>query len=260
MFQMQTLGFADSEIHRVVLDEELRPFVPTSWCGEDGYFQIHTSSRLDLSLDGAGVRSGKLQRLRGRDEFEVWSAEQTTLLGVPRPAGEVTVFPTSEKGNVFGSIGATYFENWVFAFDPAGPHVAASRRDVAFVESAAIRLDLVGSSGLPVTSDIGFEDARDPYVLSLLATGTSTSYITREAADRLGHRASKKRVAAELSLQGAGTVRVDLDIADTAPTYAVPVADGPIGLVLGIDFLRRFLTVFDFRGGELGLWPYPGAV
>ena len=173
------------------------------------------------------------------------------MLGKERLAGEGTVFPSEPEGNVFGSLGATYFADRVLAFDPAEPAVGVTDRDWRPPGSSWMRFAMSGTSGLPVTADIRVADDPGSGFLALLSTGTCRSLVGPSA---LPDDPEGKR---EVKLGGA-LLKVTLSVGDL-PEYAVPVG-GDLGLVLGSDVLCRFLTVFDFRARAIWMRSYPGAI
>jgi hypothetical protein len=188
---------------------------------------------------------------RERDGFDVHLAAATTLLGKERPEGEVTVFPTEAQGNVFGTIGAPWFEDRVLVVDPAGPSVGVTDRCCEFPGDGWVRLSLIGESGLPVTGDVQLAGASDRHFLTLLSTGEPSSVVTSTL--HPGQNESRHKIAL-----GGASVEVTLQTG-RLPEYVVPL-EGDLQLVLGADVLSRFLTVFDFPGRCIWMWGYPGAI
>lgn len=249
---LRSLGFADHEVFRFVPNEDLAPFVPAKWYGEDGYFGIGTGVRLDLSLNGVGIRSGELQLLRDRGGFEVRWAAPVTLLGRTRPEGEVTVFPSGDEGNLFGTIGALYFIGLVLALDPAGPHIGVSDREFRPPPGERwIELRMIGTSGLPVTTDVRLTGFPGEDFGTLFSSAAPASTLAGPLAQRL--RGGRH----ELSLDDR-SLEVDFMVGET-PEYAVPVG-ADLQMVLGADVLRQFLTVLDFARGRVWMRGYPGAI
>ena len=261
MFELTLLGFAPSEIHRVTPDDNCCLYVPVNWYGEDSFLAISTSTRLDLALDGPGLRSGRLPLVRDRGDFTVHMADAVNILGLERPASEVTTFPGRDEGNVVGRVGAPFFSNAVLAFDPAGPYAAISRRDWSPPRELSVSfeaLPLVGASGLPITMAVAIAGAPKLQFATLLDTYGAGSYISRAAISALPPKLVRSGHDTKLRPPSGTVVGVELEVSDDMPSYAVDVG-AEITLVLGIDVLRRFLTIFDFRAGVAWLRPYGAA-
>lgn len=260
--ELISFGFLAPEIHQVVLDHRACPFIRTEWYGEDGYFALDTGARLDLSLNGVGLRKSNLPKLRESETFAVHSIEEFTLLGQSRPAGEVTVFRGSDEGNVFGTVGILFFKEATVACDPAGPHVAVAKRAWAGPSGKEPfdRLAHVGESGLPITTDVHLSRAPDILPATLLSTGTARSYVSQRFAAGLTPNTINRHDIIEITLPTAGALSIAVESAGSTPTYAVPLGVAHIDLVLGMDVLRNFVSIFDFRNGLTLLKPYRGAV
>jgi hypothetical protein len=248
---LRSLGFSEGEIFRAQLDDKLSPFVKSIWYGEEGYFGIGTGVRLDVSLNGVGIRSGKLPLVRERGDFDVYRAVAVSLLGKERPEGEVTVFSSGDEGNVFGTVGALYFRDRVLAVDPAAPSVGVMDRNFEPVGEGWTRLSLVGESGLPVTADVRVRGMPERQFLTLLSTSEPSSIV---ASTLMPDQAEEEH---ELDL-GDARLKVTLR-AGALPEYVVPLG-GDLQVVLGADALCRFLTVFDFRVKTVWMRAYPGAI
>ena len=230
----------------------MSPFVKSTWYGEDGYFGIDTGLRLDLALNGVGIRSGGLPRVREGAEFDMHDAVTISLLGKERPHGEVTVFPSDPKGNVFGRIGAAHFEDRVLAVDPAGPSIGVTVRHWQPVGQGWTRLSITGPSGLPVTADVRLPTVPEHRFLTLLSTSAPSSLV---ASTLVPNWREEER---DVEWGDARLQQVMLRPGGL-PEYAVPLG-GNLGMLLGADVLCRFLTVFDFRGRTIWMRAYPGAV
>lgn len=258
MFELKSLGFAESEIFRVTLDKHGSLYVPIEWYNEKGYFSISTATWMDLYLNGFGLSSSNFPLVRERDRSAVYLADEVTLLDQTRPAGEITAYPRTTGGNVFGTIGAPFFGGGILAFDPAGPHVAVARHTWIPPDRGwnFHCLPHVGDSGLPLTRAIRLARAPRVEITTLLHTMSAHSYLTQELVDALPPKTLRKDERMDLVLPDGSTLDVALELRDSALRYRVTIDEGPIGVVLGIDVLRRCLSVFDFNAGRTWLSPY----
>jgi hypothetical protein len=127
---------------------------------------------------------------------------------------------------------------------------------------------LVGNAGdgPPITISVRDVDAPKAQPAFLMSSGDDRSTIalsylrTHRSGRRLKQveRATRKGTPVEVELDLPSGVRIPLDmgIEHVAPTYAVDVGVDRLDGSLGIDFLRRWLQVFDFPSRELLLFDY----
>jgi hypothetical protein len=244
---LRTLGFEASEIHPVVSHTDGRPFVPTTWYGLDGYFQLSTSLPLDVCLTGHGVESGRLPLLRDGDGFSVHEMESVSFLGRLRPAGEVTAFSAAKTTNVFGRVGARFFEDATLALDPAEPCVAVGESRWQPPQPTEYdRFPHLGESILPLTDQFRFVEAPDAPVVALLASDRSTSYASKKLIEALRRRKAGRPWRTRLVLPSGREFEVTIEARDQPPQHAVDLGGPSIDLVIGMDLLRRGYTVFDW--------------
>lgn len=257
MHELISLGFSEPEIHPAVLDSDCRAYSPVRWYEEDGYFAIATSTRLDLALNQAALRSGRVPLVRESDGFSVHSIEDVVILGQQRPAGHVTAFPGPQDGNVFGRIGALFFHNRTLALDPAGPYAAVSADWLPPTGAANLHvLDHFGPSGLPLTRAIRLERTGGTEFTTLLSSESAESYVCTQFRRVASSKKVPEQKRVTISLPDRLKVSVELGESRDAPEYVVDLGVDEISLVLGTNFLRRFLSIFDFRQGRTYLQAY----
>lgn len=261
MIGLRTLGFDEAEVHPVVGDREGRLFVPTTWYGRAGYFQISTSTRLDVCLWRTGVDAGQLPVLRERDGFSVHRVDPFELLGRTREDEEITAFRRRDSSNVFGSIGALFFRGVTIALDPAGPCVGVAQRQWESISSADgfERLPHVGSSGLLLTTALRIVDKPDEEFATLIASHLDRSYASQSLLARMGMADERRARRTALVFPSGNAEALTLDVGDYVSRYAVDIGVDAIDLVLGMNFLRRGYTVVD--GSRACTWfrPYSAA-
>lgn len=246
MIGLKTLGYDASEIHPAAAHADGRLCVPTTWYGLDGYFLVSTSLRLDICLNGSGVDTGNVPLLRDRDEFSVHAMEDFSLLGRLRPAAEVTAYKPAKSTNVFGRVGARFFEGATLALDPAEPSVAVGEWAWQPPRPADYdRFPHIGESRLPLTDLIRFADAPQVPVMTLFASDRSTSCVSSRFMQVLGRRKFSRRWRTCLVLPSGREFDVTVE-PRAQPRYASDSGVPAIDLVIGMDLLRRGYTVLDW--------------
>jgi hypothetical protein len=180
--------------------------------------------------------------------------------------------PTPGKDPIYaGRLGVEYMDDAVLGLDPAGPALGLTARAEirSWPEPPASIIPLVPGAGgqMPVTLALRDQHAPTATPALMLDAGGQSSYLTRSYVEknwsgfwlrRSGMRALRKQknVGLPLALPNGETVEIDVHVAEEPPRYVVPLGVDELHGVLGIDFIRRWMSVFDFPGRELLLFDY----
>lgn len=272
---LKDLGFSPEEIFAGGAYSDGRQLVRAETQGEEAWLLLDTKVRLDLSLQLAYVRRRGLsiERDYSPNEYAVCRLTEFSALGKSRPHDVACAFGDEgwDAGNYAGALGMGYIEEHIVGVDCAGPSVALTQRDAvrSSFSRGAYRIPLVPGtlSRLPVTQALGDGHAPTATPAFLLSTGAEQSSIsltyvkehwTERRLVRRAVRASegKGTVSLSLVLPDSSIVRLNALVDAEGPEYITDVGVGRIDGVLGIDFLRRWMQVFDFPGAELVLFDY----
>ena len=268
---LQRLGFPDDSVFPVIRAAE-RLLVAAKIDGENAILTLDTGLRLDVYLDRSYVeRRGFAIEWRG-DQFGVCPTGDFVMLGRQRVFNTATVQALpAEKGQdpaYAGTLGTMFFNDGLLGIDQASGEIARTSHyaDVrALLPDPTHRLDLLPNvqDGVPFTRSLRIDGLRTTPTFAV-ASGRS-SWISARIATRVS---SERHSLDEVELALEEKFDVPLVFPNTAPMqhsmrihtsieqygkgWGVPECDG----ILGTDFLRRWLVVFDFPTGELLLYDY----
>ncbi|HEX7051142.1 MAG TPA: hypothetical protein VF188_13120 [Longimicrobiales bacterium] len=240
--------------------------------GEQALCAIDTSLRLDLALDATYVLRRNLPVLRRNDAFGVCQLRAFQAFGRGRPHEAATFFgePAPDSTSIFaGRIGAELLHDCILGLDPAGPAVGCSQRPElrASLPAPLERIPFIPQpeSALPLTRALIDGHAPHARPAFLVASAGAGSYLCidyvrenwrdgrlRRSAERALRR--NRGIEVPIRLPSGRSICVPLRVHPDPPEYVVDVAAKRIDGVLGVDFLRRWLAVFDFPGRALLLF------
>jgi hypothetical protein len=167
-------------------------------------------------------------------------------------------------------VGVDYLNDAVLGLDAAGPAIGLSTRDEirAWPEPPACAIALVADTGdrLPVT--VALRDRRAAAAPALMIgsgydrSALTLSYIRTHWSEHRLRRAAERAIRSEKSVEvpielpGGQVLEIPFQVIEDPPKYLVPLGVDELHGVLGIDFLRRWMQVFDFPGRQLLLFDY----
>jgi hypothetical protein len=270
---LRRIGFAEEELFSCAAWPDARLGVYAAIHGEVAVLRLSTGVRLDLSLIGAYVHQRGFPVLRESESFSVCSLIDFHALGRSRPHETAVFFGRAALGyaSIYaGSIGVEYFNDSVLGFDAAGPAIGIAAREKirASLSEAICRIPLVANEGdrMPVTVSIRDLDAPGVCPAFLIDSGSEYSSINHvfvrdhsKSARLQRHvkRAVRKATGIDVPLELPNGEVIPLNMrVEEPPEYSVDVGVDRLDRVLGIDFLRRWIPVFDFPGRELALFDY----
>jgi hypothetical protein len=270
---LRKLGFKDDEVSTCVAWPDGRLGVRAEIEGKEAVMLIATSVRLDLSLIASYVHSRGFPIVRSNDSFSVCSLSEFRALGRSRPHDTAVLFGEPESGyssSFAGSIGVGFLHDSIVGLDAGWPAIGVSTRAELSngLAEPVCRIPLVGDAGdgPPITCSVRDVEAPNAQPAFLISSGgdRSTIALSYFRAHRSGRglkqveRAARKGIPFEVELDLPNGVRIPLNVRidQVAPTYAVDVGVDHLDGSLGIDFLRRWLQVFDFPSRELLLFDY----
>lgn len=267
------IGFTVDETFECDAWPDGRLLVRAELQGESAHLLLDTACHLDLSLRRGYTQHRDFVFERRTETWVMCSVTEFSALGRSRPHDVACAFgadvPAPEPSTYAGSLGTLYLNDAILALDAAGPCIGFSTR-AAIRErfsDAVCRIPLLPDvpDRMPVTQAIPDRSAPDALPTFLLSTGSASSVsleYTRRNWPRLLRwkvaRAHRKHstIALPLGLPNGSGVEIKAFVVDRMPEYVssgeLPRIDG----VLGVDFLRRWIQVFDFPGGELALFDY----
>lgn len=243
--------------------------------GDSAYLLLDTRCRLDISLSREYTQHRGFPFQRRDEAFVMVRFDTFAALGRSRPHDQACAFgmdvPEPEHSIYAGSLGVLYLNDAMLGVDAAGPVVALSTRSeirASFPESLC-RLPLVHNAldRLPLTQSLTDLEAPAAVPTFLLSTGTERSSISinyvqhqwrKHSLRWKAKRAHRKggTVPLRLQLPNGDPVHMEAAVESDMPEYIGEVGVRQIDGVLGVDFLRRWMQVFDFPGRELVLFPY----
>ena len=231
------------------------------WQEDPLFLRIRPFARLDLSLTTIGADAGTFPKLRQSESFAVHRAPKLHILGRSRPAGEVTVYETSTDGNVAGVLGSLFFQEGCLGYDPAGRMVGYRVGPATpGAASAPLHLPGVGDWSVPLTTSLRFKKAPTLAPVTMLCLGTQRSGVTPRFAEQLPASLIAEDQWIEVEASPDHVLRVPgLRVIDE-PNYAVGLGVDGVDVVLGIDVLRSYTTIFDYVSCAFNLFPYRAAI
>ena len=271
---LERLGYAADEIHYGWLLPDGRMSIAAVVGEESAWLFLDTSREDDVSLElGRVMKWGWPYERRS----ERWG--QTTLssffaLGRGRAAGNVEVRGTeaqaTELNTTSGSIGAPFFRDTVLAIDPIDTAVGiSSTLDLRARANDAVGLPLIQRTrdNIPIldvlddSKSLGAEPPRFVVDSSFTRSAISLEYIERAwpaGRRRKARKAREHQRPFNLQLR-VPEVRDVVSLEPYVFERMLPVRAEDTTLridgYLGIDFLYRWLPVFDFRQWILWLAP-----
>lgn len=286
---LQELSFRPEEIFPCEVQNH-RALVPATVNGESVYLALATelASPAMLTLDYASTRGFEFE-----DEREVAaSAAAGNTFGkysIVRDV-EVQVFrrgfrmprlsvlkrdyqrTISSDRAVAGAVGIDFLRDGVLGIDLRDGTVGFARREGVRIpmESARYRLRLAepGVRYVPITRDLlhsaWLRKNSGPPLVFLLSTGVVHSSVSfdyiRQVESRLLRWSAKRLMRKALEtpwtfdLPGGQHIEISGTVEDSYAPLAQALGVERIDGILGMKFFERWLTVFDFPTGEVGLF------
>ena len=233
---------------------------------------LETGMRLDVFLERSYVERRGFPVEWRNDQFGVCTTGDFVVLGRQRPFHTATVQarPRVERAapNYAGTLGVMAFNDGLLGIDSAGGEIArvthhASVR--ARLPDPTHRLELLPhvQDGVPFTRSLKIEGLMTTPTLMIASNGSS--WISARFATRISSAdyhldavelALNERFDVPLVLPNTLSVQhsmwIHTAIEQHGKGWGVPECDG----ILGGDFLRRWLVVFDFPAQQLLLYDY----
>jgi hypothetical protein len=275
MTHLRRLGFADAAIfacHTLTTGQLLVPAVIE---GEAATLLLATGLRLDVFLDYSYVEGHELRYEARDDWFGRAKTGEFVALGRQREHAIASVRSADrawwkDDGTHAGDLGVLFFAHGVLAIDAAGPRVGFTTEDTirAWPVAPDVRVPLMPEvqDRVPFTRAIALPTLDGGEATLRIDTGEpvsrlSTRYVRRagnvkRATSALAAHAKGEPEPFQLALPGGRTLMQRMSLDDQPEEryemWGVERCDG----VLGMDWMRRWITVFDLPRGELLLWDY----
>jgi len=251
-----------------------RIMVPAVAAGQSVRFLLDTRLRLDLRINiGYAAQQGWAYERRNAS-WGMSPLADVFALGYARPHSEVVVGGTEEESKTVyytsGTLGVQYVNKGVLALDPVDVAVGLSQRSemVTTLPAGSHRVALVEATldRLPVTLDLTDEDAPGHHPRFLIDTARPSSVVSLRYTEHAWRSAWRRRSArraearngktdVHLCLPSAESVDVEMFVvAEIDPGYVADLGTHLDGY-LGLDFLYRWLPIFDFPRSALWLVP-----
>lgn len=268
---LERLGFAPSDIQDSPWRTADRLWVRAVIEGEPAQLEVKTAMPLDVWLERTYVERRGFPVTWRDERFGVCQVGEFTILGRQRRFDTAVVgtekndYPRNQR--YAGSVGPMFFEDGLLALDFVEGRVAradASRAIALPPSEAALALVPEGWNGVTFVRDITVAGMSEPGVFLVASdmqrSTLSIDYVRRAASPRLVRKyeryMERKCVVSEkVALPDGPTVthdfRVGSWIAKHVKNWQV-ACDG----VLGADFLRRWIPVFDFPAQRIRLIDY----
>lgn len=270
---LKRIGFADDEVFRCVAWTDGRVGVNAEIHGEKAVLLLNTALRLDVRLSGPYAHRRGFPLVRGSEAAGNCSLTEFRALGRSRRYDDARFMgaPQPDTTSIYaGEIGIDYLSDAVLGVDAAGPHIGLSTRDEIspWSISPVCRIPLVPESGPRLAVTVALRDGHAPEAAPAFAFGTgypfsylSEAYVkdrwSRKTLKRLSPEVGSKRtVPVPLTLPNGDVISLAMRIETGPPEYVVDTGMGELQGMLGIDFLRRWMQVFDLPGRELLLFDY----
>jgi hypothetical protein len=272
---LSSLGFTREEIHKCEAAGDGRIVVNATIAGEPARLLLDTTQRIDLSLSLGYVRQRGWPYTR-RDES--WGTSPLTdfaALGRSRPHDPVSVEGREDDPKAYytvGKIGTQLVGDALLAIDPVEWTVGVSRRAEVrdCFARATHRLVLLPNilDNLPLTNALADSRAPEHRPVFMLDTEHPSSVLSLEFTEhcwsstwrRWSARRACRRdgtLTVSWSLPAGGTAALDMRIvAACTPRYPMPLGADTVHGYLGLDFLYRWLPLFDFPGRQLALFDF----
>lgn len=259
------MGFAPSEVFLAQANDESALDVEGVVAGQKTWFRVSTDSG-----NVFGMTENLVEKIGLKQDAAYPGCvlvPDVEILGCSL-SGHAFPYPHPRGPRTQGWLRAWFFRTGLLALDFAGPAVALSFRGEVrpLLPDPDYRLVLVSDSEnwAPVTSDL-----RDGHtgraLMAHLDPGCSYSYVRRSylAATRPKRKRERKdekkgfKVSdVTLLLPDGNPVNLIAKVTDELPN-APPMSTGEgCEMKLGVDFLRRFLTIFDFAQQDVLLFTY----
>jgi hypothetical protein len=271
---LERLGLPRDSIYTGEVARDGRIFVRALIEGETAILTVSTGMRIDVRLERSYAERRGFPIEWRRNAFGVCPTGEFVVLGRQRRFDTAVVGIEQHEGKAHptfaGAVGTMFFNDGLLAIDQASGEIARVDRADSVRErlpAPTFMLPLLPGTDdrTAFTSVIAVEDTDGPLTFQL-ASGRGTSLLS----DRVIGRSRSRRAASRYKDACATTDRLDVplvlpgetmleqsmfvrDWVDThARQYGLDAFDG----ILGADFLRRWITVFDYPAGRLLLYDY----
>lgn len=275
MTHLRRLGFGDTTLfpcHTLATGQVLVPAVVE---GQAATLMLDTGLRLDVFLDRPWVDAHGLGYEARNEGFGLARTGEFVALGRQREHAVASVRAAErawweDDGSHAGGLGVLFFGHGVLAIDAAAPRVGFTTDPGvrAWPVAPDVRIPLLPGvqDDMPFTRAIALPTLDGGEATLLVDTGRHTSRLSTGYVGRAGNATRVREVlgahekgepdSLQLVLPGGRTLvqRLWLDDAleDAYEMWGVERCDG----VLGMDWVRRWVTVFDLPRGALLLWDY----
>lgn len=271
---LQSLGFRAEELFQCELSDGLI-IVPAALDGDSTRFLLDTGATtwITLSHDYAATRfvfeNGE-EVPSTSDVLGYVTVKHLVVLGKSFSERTLSVRRRDTWNRVAGLVGIRFFDGGFLAIDPRSGLVGASARPElrSCLPRAICRLRLLEAHGeyVAITSDLREGDMRGEHPVLLLDSGSTGSLLTLDYALRkpwyrpfrwlavLTSRRARRRLLWVLELPGGTGIWTRVGVVPSLQPFARAAGLERVDGVLGMNFLRRWVLVFDFYGGELGLF------
>ena len=226
--------------------------------------------RVDVRLERTYVERRGFPVEWRNDTFGVCQVGEFTMMGRQRRFDTAMVGASRTDLTGFdqyaGEVGTMFFNDSVLALDFVEARVARADTVPVTLPPSIVDLPLVpeAQDGVPFVASIAVEGMSAPGTFLIDSSNKqswlSIDYVRRAASDRLAHALEKRMEGAttterSITLPGGPSVEHELWvgswIARDVGRWGVR-CDG----ILGADFLRRWIPVFDFQAQRLRLADY----
>lgn len=271
---LERLGFPRDSIYTGDVRKDGRVFVNALIQGETAILAVSTGVRIDVHLQRNYVEHRGFPIEWRRNSFGVCPTREFVVLGRQRRFDTAVVAIEPYDGPLHptyaGSVGTMFFNDGLLAIDQASGEVARVERAESVREqlpAPTFMLPLLPGTDdrTAFTSVITVEDIDGPLTLQL-SSGRGTSVLSNRVISRSRSRRARSRyegahtattrLDVPLTLPGARTLCHSMYVIDRVDTYARQFGLEAFDGILGADFLRRWITVFDYPAGCLMLYDY----
>lgn len=271
---LERLGFAPADIYDSPWRSPTGLGVNAVIESEPAQLKVRTGMRVDVRLERTYVERRGFPVEWRKDAFGVCQVGEFTMMGRQRRFDTAMVGVSRNDLTRYeqyaGDVGTMFFNDSVLALDFVENRVARADSVPATLPPGIVDLPLVpdAQDGVPFVASIDVEgmSASGTFLIdsSRSQSWLSIDYVRRAASDRLARTLEKRMEKAakterSITLPGGPSVEHELWvgswIAADVGRWGVR-CDG----ILGADFLRRWIPVFDFPAQRLRLVDYAMAL